>query len=61
MSGPQETLEQPLYLTSDVIVVACEGIERSQLRPADTQLLLRILLEAADICPHQRDAQEIKV
>lgn len=61
MSCSQETLEQPLYLTSDVIVVACEGIESSQLRPADAQLLLRILQEAADISSHQRDAQEIKI
>lgn len=61
MSCSQETLQQSPYLTSDVIVVAGEGIERSQLCPADTQLLLRILHEATDICPHQRDAQEIKI
>lgn len=54
-------LEQLLYLTFDVIVVAGEGIERSQLCPADTQLFLRILHKATDICSHQRDAQEIKI
>lgn len=48
------------YPHVDGVVVACEGIESSQLRPADTEFLLWLLAEAADICSHQRDAQEVK-
>lgn len=48
------------YLHVDGVVVACEGIKGSELRPADTQLLLRLLTEATDICPHQRDAQQVE-
>lgn len=48
------------YLHVYGIVVACEGIESSQLRPADTQLLLRLLAEAADIGSHQWNAQQVK-
>lgn len=48
------------YLQVDGVVVACEGIESSQLRPADTEFFLRLLTEATDICSHQRDAQKVK-
>lgn len=48
------------YLHVDGVVVACEGIESSHLRPADTEFLLRLLAEATNICSHQRDAQKIK-
>lgn len=48
------------YLHVDGVVVACEGIECSQLRPADTELLLGLLTEATDVCSHQRDAQKVK-
>lgn len=59
-SCPKESLEQTPYLTFDVIVVTHEGVECSQLCPADTQFLLRVLHEATDVCSHQRDAQEVK-
>lgn len=44
----------------DGVVVASEGIKSSQLRPADTELLLRLLAEATDVRSHQRDAQKVK-
>lgn len=48
------------YLHCAGIVVACEGIESSKLRPADTEFLLCLLHEATDICSHQWDAQKVK-
>ncbi len=48
------------YLHVDGVVVACEGIESSQLCPADTEFLLRLIAEATDICSHQRDAQKVE-
>lgn len=44
----------------DGVVVASEGIKSSQLHPADTELLLRLLAEATDVRSHQRDAQKVK-
>lgn len=60
ISCSKELLELLAYLAFDVVVVACERVEGPQLGPADTQFLLRILLEATDVCSHQWDPQEVK-
>lgn len=51
----------PSYQAIQVIVVPHEGVEGPQLGPAHTQLFCRVSLEAADVCPDQGHAQQVKL